>query len=154
MTGPKIVIDANVLVALVDTKDKWHHQAVELRDALVANEAQLIYFDCVVNETVSVLGRRAEEQRRSEQFDQLLAQLSAVVPAESITWISAAAQRLFLDILSLCRFHEGRLNFNDALMALVSQELGIGHILSFDKDFDHISFLSRLAVPGDVASLS
>ena len=66
MTGPKIVIDANVLVALVDTKDKWHHQAVELRDALV----------------------------------------------------------------------------------------GIGHILSFDKDFDHISFLSRLAVPGDVASLS
>lgn len=74
------VIDANVLVALVDTKDKWHHQSVELRDALVANEAQLIYFDCVVSETVSVLGRRAEEQRRSEQFDHLLDQLSAVVP--------------------------------------------------------------------------
>ena len=67
MTGSKIVLDANVLVALVDIKDKWHHQAFELRDALVsANEAKLIYFDCVVNETVSALGRRAEEQRAGD----------------------------------------------------------------------------------------
>lgn len=61
-----IAIDANVLVALTDKRDKWHRHAVLLRDALVAAGAELVYFDCVVNETISVIGRRAEEQRRSD----------------------------------------------------------------------------------------
>lgn len=72
----KAVIDANVLVALVDARDKWHSQAIALRDALLAQQAQLLYFDCVVNETVGVIGRRAEEQKRSDQFGALLNSLS------------------------------------------------------------------------------
>jgi len=37
----RVAIDTNVLVALVDSHDKWHSRAVTLRDALKA--AQAIY---------------------------------------------------------------------------------------------------------------
>ena len=145
MTTKRILVDTNVLVALVDARDKWHDQAILIRDALIATDAELVYFDCVVNEAVSVIGRRAEEQKRSDQFTRLLDSLAVTVPADSITWVSASGERLYPDVLDLCRSHEGRLNFNDALIALVTQELSIPTILSFDKDFDEIDWLERLS---------
>ena len=62
-----VAIDTNIVVALVDAHDKWHHRAIALRDALVEVGAELVYFDCVVNETIGVIGRRTEEQKRSDQ---------------------------------------------------------------------------------------
>jgi len=146
-------IDANVLVALVDTRDKWHHDAIALRDALLNVNAQLVYFDCVVNEAISVMGRRAEEQKRSDQFEHLVDGLTALVPERDITWISLAGPRLFQDVVSLCRHHQGRLNYHDALMALVCQELGIHHIVSFDPDFDEVAWLTRIANPVEAQKL-
>ena len=154
MTTTPVVIDANVLVALTDTHDKWHPVGVALRDALLTEDAPLVYFDCVVNEAIGVIGRRAEEQKRSDQFGALLDNLVALVPASQITWISTAGQRLYEQILYLCRQHGGRLNFNDALIALICQELGLGWILSFDGDFDEITWLARIADLSGVQRLS
>lgn len=120
----EMVMDANVLVALIDRRDKWHPQAVALRDALIEQHVRLIYFDCVVNETVGVIGRRAEEQRRSDQFGELLDDLSRQIPASSITWISREGERLHDQVLALCRAHGGHLNYNDALMAVFCREKG------------------------------
>lgn len=145
MTTTPAVVDANVLVALADAHDKWHPVAVALRNALLAVDAPLVYFDSVVNEAIGVIGRRAEEQKRSQQFGSLLDELITLVPASRITWISATGQRLYEQILSLCRQHGGRLNFNDALIALICQELELGWILSFDSDFDEITWLARIA---------
>ena len=154
MTTTPVVIDANVLVALTDAHDKWHPVAVALRDALLAVNAPLVYFDCVVNEAIGVIGRRAEEQKRSDQFGSLLDELASLAPAAQITWISAAGQRLYEKVLRLCRDHGGRLNFNDALMALVCQDLGLGWIISFDGDFDEVEWLSRVADLSDVQRLA
>jgi predicted nucleic acid-binding protein len=139
-----VVIDANVLVALVDTRDKWHAQAVILRDTLIAERARLVYFDCVVNEAVGVIGRRAEEQKRSDQIDHLLDRLKQQVPAESITWVGSDSERLYEQVLDMCRAHGGRLNFNDILMALVCRERKIRVIASFDTDFDELPWLVRV----------
>jgi predicted nucleic acid-binding protein len=38
---------------------------------------------------------------------------------------------------------EGRINFHDALIALACKELDISVIISFDNDFDEISWLER-----------
>lgn len=149
MTG----IDANVLVALVDVRDKWHHTAIALRDALLDVNAQLVYFDCVINEAISVIARRAEEQQRSDQFEYLVDKLTALVPEHDITWISHAGQRLFQDVVRLCRLHQGRLNYHDALIALVCRELDIHHIVSFDADFDGVAWLTRIANPLEVRKL-
>lgn len=145
-------IDTNVIVALVDVSDKWHHGALALRDALLDVGAQLVYFDCVVNEAIGVIGRRTEEQKRPDQFVRLLDGLTNL-PEPTITWISGAGQRLFREVVSLCRDHNGTLNFHDALMALICQELGIQFIVSFDCDFDEIAWLTRIADPVGVEKL-
>jgi predicted nucleic acid-binding protein len=147
-----VIIDANVLVALVDARDKWHGKALALRDALLAEGAQLVYFDCVINESIGVIGRRAEEQQRSHEFAHLLDELIALTPEERITWLSPSAQRLYGEIVRLCRAHHGKLNFNDALMALAAQELGIAAFASYDGDFDEVVWLTRIATPNQLSS--
>jgi predicted nucleic acid-binding protein len=104
----------------------------------------------VLNETISVLARRAQEQRRSQQFPSLLATLLQQVPTEVIVWLSTETQRLYDRVVDLVRSTAGHLNFHDALIALSCQELSIGVIVSFDPDFDHVPWLRRIATPADV----
>lgn len=154
MTAVRVALDANVLVALVDSRDKWHPLAVALRDVLMDQHMSLIYFDCVVNETVGVIARRAEEQRRSEQFGELLDDLSRYIPSAYITWISREGERLHHQVLTMCRSHGGRLNYNDALMALFCREQGVRWLVSFDRDFDEVAWLERLSDPEQVRALA
>ena len=89
-TSNQVVIDTNILVALVDRLDKWHASAEALREAFKAKNAGLVYFDPVINEAFSVLARRAQEQRRSRQeVSGLLGTLTHLVPKEAITWVSS-----------------------------------------------------------------
>lgn len=146
----KVVLDTVVLAALLDSRDKWHKSAVAIRDALKSAQAEIFYFDPVINEVVSVLARRLNEQQRAEQFVSLLDHLERLIPANKITWISPGAERLYPQILSIVRQHRGQLNFHDALIALGCRELGIEHIASFDRDFDHLDWLTRIANQNDV----
>jgi len=140
-------IDSNVLVALIDRQDKWHRRAQALLAALKAENVALVYFDCVLNETISVMARRAQEQRRADEFPALLDELLQWVPEDIITWISADIQRMFGRVVELVRETGGALNFHDALLALSCQEMGIEAIVSFDEDFDLILGLRRISGP-------
>jgi len=144
------VIDANVLVALLDDRDAWHTTAIALRDALDREEAELVYFDCVLNEAISVLARRTREQKRPEQLNTLLDRLGALVPVTDITWISGEIERLYDQVVGLVRRSAGVLNFHDALMALVCREWGVSVLVSFDRDFEQIDWLIRV---GDAAEV-
>ena len=137
-------IDTNVLVGLLDDRDKWHDVVVALCDELSKSQAELVYFDCIINETVSVLARRTSEQKRPEQLDFLLYQLESIIPVNEITWASEATSRLYPEILKLVRASSGKLNFHDALIALTCREQGISVLISFDQDFDELDWLTRI----------
>lgn len=107
----------------------------------------------LANEAISVIGRRAEEQQRLDQFDRLVDTLTRLIPESAITWISGSGQRLFRDVVALCRSHHGVLNFHDALMALACGELGVRFVASFDRDFDRVPWVSRLADAARVQAL-
>ena len=139
----RAAIDSNVLVALVDRQDKWHAQAKALLETIIEKEIDVVYFDCVLNETISVMARRSEEQKRSAQFSVLLDELRKRVPEELITWISGDIQRWYGQVIGLVQQSEGRINFHDALIALACKELDINVVVSFDGDFDEISWLAR-----------
>lgn len=147
----RVALDTALLIALVDAQDKWHSDAVEIRDALKAADAEIFYFDCVINEVISVLGRRLIEQRRADQFIGLLNTLEQLVPPAQITWVSPEIPRLYSQIIALVRTHGGQLNFHDALIALACQELDMSYIASFDRDFDQIAWLTRLGAAHDVS---
>ena len=144
MENPKVVIDTSVLVGLIDSQDTWHNSAWDLRNALKDVQARLVYFDCVVNETVSVLARRAKERKYVDQFPELLDRVSSHVPEKSITWISIAIMRNYSQIIDLVRDTSGELNFHDALIFLGCRDLGVRWIATFDSDFDQITWLTRL----------
>ena len=84
----RVVLDTSVIVGLIDSRDVWHCAAIAFRDALKVVRAETVYFDCIVNETISVLARRAKERKRHSEFADLLARLTSQVSEESITWIS------------------------------------------------------------------
>ncbi len=103
----QVVIDTNVLVALLDSHDKWHPNAIKMVTFLETNQMNVIYLDCVINETISVLARRAEEQKRSDQFPVLLDEMTRHVTLDSITWISAEVKRLYPGVVELSGSHQG-----------------------------------------------
>ncbi len=76
--------------------------------------------------------------------------MSRQIPASSITWISREGERLHDQVLALCRAHGGHLNYNDALMAVFCREKGIRWIVSFDRDFDELSWLLRISSPDQI----
>ena len=149
-----VALDTNVVVALVDDRDTWHATALAIREALIDAQTQLVYFDCVFNETMGVIGRRTGEQKRPEQFDRLLDGLTAMMPPSSITWVGGAAQQWWHEIIRLCRESRGTLNFHDALIALACQDLDVRFLVSFDTDFDHIPWLTRLHDTAQIATLT
>jgi predicted nucleic acid-binding protein len=151
-TSNQVVLDTSVLVALVDRRDKWHTRAESLRETFRGKSTELIYFDPVINETFSVLARRAQEQGRSHEFSGLLESLTRLVPKEAITWISPETPVLFEEVVALMRSTSGRLNFHDALIALTCRSFGIRVIASFDRDFDQVDWLTRVETPEAVVA--
>ncbi len=97
-----------------------------------------------------MLGRRANEQQRADEFPALLTTLTRLVQEGSVTWVWPYVPRLLDSALDLCTASLGKLNFNDALMVAICRELNIEHVLSFDRDFDTIPTLKRLSTPGHV----
>lgn len=146
----RVAVDTNVLVALVDRQDKWHRRALNLLSALETEGASLVYFDCVLNEAISVMARRAQERKRSDEFPVLLDDLLRQVPEDVITWVSTDTWRLFRQIVDLVSRTRGSLNFHDALIVLACQELGVEAIASFDEDFDQIGNPVRIPGPSDI----
>lgn len=154
MTAPKqALLDTNMLVALVDTRDTWHARAQAVREALKTTATSLVYCDVVLNEAISVLARRAQEQRRVDQFAGLVNTLLHEVPSDIIVWLSSETQRLYDQVIELIRSTSGDLNFHDALIALGCRLWGIEVIASFDRDFDQIAWLTRVDTPEAVMAV-
>ncbi len=81
ITGLKdVAVDTNALVAQVDARDKWHAKVHGISSKLRASGYTSVYFDCVINETISILGRRTEEQGRPHDFIPTLSNLQNKVP--------------------------------------------------------------------------
>jgi predicted nucleic acid-binding protein len=146
----RYAVDTNALVALVNHRDTWHAKAKVIFSKLDALNFTPIFLDCVMNESVSILGRRAEEQGRSDEFSTALSNLTGRVPKHEITWASKEIEPLYDDILYLVETSNGKLNFHDALIALYCQEFGVELIFSFDTDFDDIDWLTRIGDESDI----
>lgn len=111
--------------------------------SLDASPHQVVYFDVVVAEAISVLGRRYEERKRSAEFVPVLRTLLRRTEGE-IIWILPEVPALYPHLTALVEQSQGRLNFNDALIALVMQEQGLQYRLSFDADFDTLPWVTRM----------
>lgn len=132
------------MVGVLNLLDHRHTQAKNLLDALNRAQVKLIYFDCVIAESLSTIQRRLHEKSQTTAISQLISEIAANFPPELLTWILPDAPLLYGQILRLIETSSGELNFNDALIALACRERHIPYLASFDADFDAIAWLQRI----------
>lgn len=144
---PQIIIDTSMLVPRLDARDALRQPALDLWAALEHGHWAVLVFDCVANETISVLCRRLTERHQDAEWPVALARFQAFCRQYPLYWSSRHVESLFSAILELMAQHAGRLNFHDALIVLEAQHLGVPYIASFDRDFDAIVGLQRISSP-------
>ena len=83
----------------------------------------------------------------------MLNQLDRLIPVSDITWASGEIRRLYSEVVSLVRISSGKLNFHDALIALICREQGVFALISLDRDFDELDWLTRIERAAQVAEM-
>jgi predicted nucleic acid-binding protein len=138
----RVLVDTSFLVAHLDERDVHHQTAKALHELLREREVAYIFLDCVVNETVTVLARRALDRKVDPR--PIIRRLRREIPTEMLDWTGPELPRLWEQALDALETYKGRLSFHDCLLVLVSQEGGIEWIASFDQGFDRVRGLKRV----------
>ena len=139
----RIVIDTNVLVALLDSRDVHHQRAVSLVRRLQQSDFSEAIMDCIVNEVYTVFARRCLERGRS--FSDITRAIKQKL--ESLETIAAYSMvdRYHARIIDLMITTNGLLNYHDALICLTMKSKKLHQIATFDRDFENVSWLTILA---------
>ncbi|MFQ5730041.1 MAG: type II toxin-antitoxin system VapC family toxin [Waddliaceae bacterium] len=132
-------MDTNVLVALLDAKDIHHKRAVGLVTSLEDEQRDLLLADCIVGEVYTVFARRCVE--RNYSFSEVVSTIKNQL--ESIETLKAypLVNEIHNGIVELMVQTNGRLNYHDALIAIVMRERRIESIATFDEDFKEIYWI-------------
>lgn len=135
----KIVVDTNILVALLDVKDVHHSKALKLIKKLEDEERDLLLIDCILKEVYTVLARRCLE--RGYKFSEAASKVKKDLEGFEIIKAYLFVNKIHDDILELMVKTDGRLNYHDALISIVMKEKEIREIATFDRDFKEVKWL-------------
>jgi predicted nucleic acid-binding protein len=142
----EVVLDANVLVALLDERDVHAARAAALLERLEADDHEPALLDFLLMEAVSVLARRARE-RRTNPPDLVvgLAHVRRWYEEGSIQFLAGEGERLFPNVIDTIEATGGTVNFNDALLVVLQREGVIGDVASFDEGLAQVAGFRRVA---------
>jgi predicted nucleic acid-binding protein len=144
--GREVVLDANIIVAWLDSADSLAARAQELMTRLRSENAEIVLVDIVVAEALSVLCRRAAQRRTSPpDLATALETVRRWGDQGSIRWLAREQVHLLPEILDTIATTSGRLNFNDALLVALQRDGSIGEVASFDAGFDSVPQFARLS---------
>ena len=140
-----VVLDANVIVGMLDEGDSLHASAHGLVAKLKRDGHRPVLLDFLLAEALSALCRRSFERKRRPPV------LSAVVG-----WIDRRRQGgrvrfpaltggTFDAALRIVEASRGELKFNDARLVVMQRGGEIGDVASFDADFDTVDGFRRLS---------
>jgi predicted nucleic acid-binding protein len=131
-----IILDANVVVAVLDAHDVHATRARELVARLHGEGHVAVLLDLLVAEALSVLARRSTERKTNRpDFDAVTERITAWHRTNRIRPVGADASRRFDEVVSVVRATRGVLNFNDALLVVLQQSGAIGDVATFDEGF-------------------
>ncbi|HEX4336197.1 MAG TPA: type II toxin-antitoxin system VapC family toxin [Polyangiaceae bacterium] len=132
-----VVIDADVLVALLDENDSLSAQATALLARLDADGHVPVVLDVLLGEAVSVLCRRAAERKANPpDLARALDQARSWLERGEVAFVGRDQERLLGAMLDVVKETGGKVNVNDALLVVLQREGSIGDVASFDKKLD------------------
>lgn len=132
-TMSDVVLDANVLVGLLDEHDALHARAVTLLETMQQEGNRPIMLDIMLTEMVSALCRRgAQRKTKPPDLEHVRARIHAWIDAGLVTFVHSAVAERFERILDIAVASRGILNFNDSALVLLQRDGAIGAVASFD----------------------
>ncbi|HEX2878698.1 MAG TPA: PIN domain-containing protein, partial [Polyangiaceae bacterium] len=117
-----VVLDANVIIGVLDAQDSLHEAAKGVLATLVQRGSNQVLLDAMVGEAVSVLCRRAAQRKSAPpDLSGILQRVRAWYEAGQISFIQGTIEVHFSAILGEVEKAEGKLNFNDALLVVLQR---------------------------------
>jgi len=142
----EVVLDANVIVALLYSADAQHQRANTLLDRLEREQHRVVLVDFLVFEALSVLCRRATERKTSPpDLKAALAHIGGWFNGGEVRFLARESERLAGDVLNVIAESEGALNANDALLVVLDRDGAIDNVASFDSGFDNVEGFRRIS---------
>lgn len=142
----EVVLDANVIVAILYEADSQHRRARDLVDRLEGAGDSLVLLDFIVFEALSVLCRRASERKTTPpDLEKAVAVMRGWFDAGEVRFLSREGERLASNVLDVVTQTAGRLNANDALLVALIHEGAIDGLASFDAGFDAVEGIHRIS---------
>lgn len=142
MSAKQYFIDSNIFVALIDESDVHHNHAKTVLENIESDQGQIFASDVVLNEVLSVIARRCEEKKRSEQFSLFSDQFFRYLKDLPILCLYQLLPKFTHAVVSLMKESAGRLNFHDALIAFFLGEVREVKLVTFDRDFQELKNIS------------
>lgn len=141
-----VVLDANVIVGLLDDHDVLALRSTEILTRLRANGSRPVLLDICVGEAISVICRRSRE-RKAAPPDLLaaLAKVRAAAERGEIRFVAKQSEQLLPNLLAIVEATGGVLNFNDALLVALQRTGAIEDVVSFDQGLDAAPGFRRIA---------
>lgn len=131
----EVVLDASVLVGLLDQNDSLHQRSTELLARMQRDGDRPVMLDVMVAEMVSALCRRATQRKSGPpNLARVRDQVHAWIEAGLVTFVHDAVAELFKEIVDAASTSGGLLNFNDAALVLLQREGTIGVVATFDAN--------------------
>ncbi len=140
MTGRRADLawaDANLFISLiVGPEDSTHGLALSLFREVAVGRVALIVTPVTVHEVVNVLDRRYGHERSA-----IARELAGILQADGMLVPERAALLVALDLYG----RQNRLDFADAYLAASASVVGPPLVASFDRDFDRVEGIRRIA---------
>jgi predicted nucleic acid-binding protein len=145
-TMTDVVLDANVLVGLLDGNDVLAPRAAELLTRLKAGGFRPVLLDICVGEAVSVICRRSQQRKTNPpDLSAAIATIHAAIARGEIRFIAKESERLLPEILRIVEATRSIVNFNDALLVALQRAGDIEDVASFDHGLDAASGFRRIS---------
>lgn len=141
----EVVLDANVIVALLYADDSQHARARRLLENLERTGHAVVLLDFLVYEALSVLCRRAVERKTTPP--NLAAAVQSVrdwFEAGELRHAAREADRVLPRMLDVVSESSGSLNVNDALVVVLERDGLIERFATFDDRFDQVAGLKMI----------
>ncbi len=138
----KLIVDTNIIVAVVDDKDIHHNKALNLIINIENKNIPVVLMDCIVNEVYSVIARRSKQHGYS--FKDAALKIDPVMSSMEVVRAYTMVKSLHNSIIKMMMKYNGNLNYHDCLISLVMKEKGLTEIVTLDKGFKVVPWLKVL----------
>lgn len=135
----KLVVDTNIIVAIIDNKDVHHKKALTMATEIENNNNPVVLMDCIINEVYSVIARRSNQHGYS--FKDAAIKMNAIINTFELVKAYPMVKNLHDNIVKMMIKYDGKLNYHDCLISLVMKEKGLTGILTLDKGFQDVPWI-------------